>query len=342
MPVWVARAGRAGEQEQYALDNDVVVTGWDEVPDLSAIGNRGEVLRLLADAYPDEAENTLKNWETQLWAFSHRVAEGDVIVLPRKRTGTIAFGVCTGVYRFDPLAPPGCKHRIPVRWIQKDIPRQAVDSDLRYSIGGAMTVFQVSRNKAEERLRALVSGKVVIRAALDVHAEADQEPGDGSPPDLARIALDQITDHISRKFRGHALERLVEAILIAQGFVTDRTAEGADGGVDILCGRGSLGLESPRMCVQVKSEDKPIDVKVIRELQGVLSTFGADLGLIVAWRGFTSKADQEARRNFFKIRLWGPDALISQMVTVYDRLTEDIQKDIPLKRIWTLVPDTEG
>lgn len=340
MPVWVARAGRAGEAEQFALDNDVAVAGWDEVPDLSAIAGRGEVLALLADAYPDEAENTLKNWETQLWAFSHRIELNDLVVLPRKRTGTIAFGSCVGNYRFDASAPTGCKHQIPVRWLQRDIPRQAVESDLRYSIGGAMTVFQVSRNRADERLRALVSGKAEPSQVRDSIATTDGE--DASPPDLARIALDQITDHISRRFRGHALERLVEAILIAQGFVTDRTAEGADGGVDILCGKGSLGLESPRMCVQVKSEDKPIDVKVIRELQGVLSTFGADLGLVVAWRGFTSKADQEARRNFFKIRLWGPDALISQMVSVYDKLPEDIQKDIPLKRIWTLVPDSEG
>lgn len=339
MPVWVARAGRAGEGEQFALDKDVVVAGWDEVPDLSAIAGRGEILILLAEAYPDEADNTLKNWGNQLWAFSHRIERDDLMVLPRKRTGTIAFGTCVGKYRFDASAPPGCKHQIPVRWLQRDIPRQSVESDLRYSIGGAMTVFQVSRNRAEERLRALVGGRAAPPRPREAVAGGEDET---SEPDLARIALDQITDHISRKFRGHALERLVEAILIAQGYVTDRTAEGADGGVDILCGKGSLGLEPPRMCVQVKSEDKPIDVKVIRELQGVLSTFGADLGLVVAWRGFTSKADQEARRNFFKIRLWGPDALINQMVSVYDKLPEDIQKDIPLKRIWTLVPDSEG
>jgi restriction system protein len=338
MPVWVTRAGRAGEGEQYALDNNVVVVGWDEVPALSAISGRDDVLRLLADAYPDEAENTLKNWETQLWAFSHRIANGDLIILPRKRTGTIAFGIVTGPYRFDTGSPAGCKHQVPIQWLQTDTPRETIESDLRYSIGGAMTVFQVSRNRAEERLRALVEGKPAPRLPLQKQTDA-QDDVDVSPPDLRRIALDQITDHISRKFRGHALERLVEAILIAQGFLTDRTAEGADGGVDILCGRGSLGLEPPRICVQVKSEDRPIDVKVIRELQGVLSAFGADLGLVVAWRGFTTKADQEARRNFFKIRLWGPDELINQMVAVYDRLPEDIQKDIPLQRIWTLVPD---
>jgi len=59
-----------------------------------------------------------------------------------------------------------------------------------------------------------------------------------------------------------------------------------------------------------------IDVKVVRELQGVVNSFGADLGLLVSWGGFTSKADEEARRNFFKIRLWDPDTLITQIQSV--------------------------
>ena len=164
------------------------------------------------------------------------------------------------------------------------------------------------------------------------------EPAAGQP-DLERLAYDQISDHIGRKFRGHELERLVEAVLKAQGFVTDRTEEGADGGVDILCGKGSLGLESPRLCVQVKSQDSAVDVNVVRELQGVLNTFGADLGLIVSWGGFTTNADAEARRNFFRIRLWDPDVLIEQLTSVYEKLGEDIQKDLPLQRIWALVGD---
>ncbi|WP_024587609.1 restriction endonuclease [Aliihoeflea sp. 2WW] len=338
MAVWVIRAGGHGEQEPYAIANDMAVVGWDEVGDLANLLERKSLLPLLVEVYPDEAENTLKNWETQLWAFSHRVEPGDLVILPRKRTSTVAIGRALGAYRFVEDAPSGCRHQIPVEWVKKDIPRQSIESDLRYSIGGAMTVFQVRRNRAEDRFRAFLDGRT-LALGFDTKAaeELDAETEEVTHPDLERLALDQITDHISRKFRGHELERLVEAVLIAQGFVTDRTNEGADGGVDILCGRGSLGLEPPRMCVQVKSQDKALDVKVVRELQGVLSTFGADLGLIVAWGGFTSSADQEARRNFFKIRLWDPDKLITQLVSVYDRLPEDIQKDLPLKRVWTLV-----
>ncbi len=339
MPVWVARAGRNGENEAFVMDNSIAVAGWHDVPDLSSLNERSELLPILNKQYPGEAENTLKNWETQLWAFSNRIEKGDVLILPRKRTSTVAIGIVKGEYRYDAKAVSGCRHQIPVTWKERDLSRQSIDIDLRHSLGASMTIFQVSRNRAEDRIRAMLDGKT-LPLGQDTKATGDGDDASDTPiPDIERFALDQISDHISRKFRGHELERLVEAVLLAQGFITDRTDEGADGGVDILCGKGRLGLEPPRLCVQVKSQDKPIDVKVVRELQGVLNSFGADLGLIVAWGGFSSGADKEARRNFFKIRLWGPDELIGQLVAAYDDLPKDIQKDIPLKRVWTLVGD---
>jgi predicted Mrr-cat superfamily restriction endonuclease len=35
MAVWGVRAGRDGENESYAVDNSVVVIGWEDVGDLS-------------------------------------------------------------------------------------------------------------------------------------------------------------------------------------------------------------------------------------------------------------------------------------------------------------------
>ncbi len=338
MSVWVVRAGRDGDQEQYALQNNLAVIGWDDVPDLSSLNSRDQLLPLLVRCYPDEGENTLKNWETQLWAFSHRIVPADLVILPRKRSSTVAFGSVTGMYSYKSNGPAGCAHRIPVKWLRTDISRQLIDPDLRFSIGGAMTVFQVTRNNAEERFRALVEDPSAMSAArLEDRANSDLGAGESVAPDLAQLALDQIADHIGRKFRGHELERLVEAVLRAQGLATNRTNPGADGGVDILCGRGSLGLDPPRLCVQVKSQDQAVDVKVIRELQGSLRTFGADVGLVVSWGGFTSAAEAEARRQFFQIRLWDADELIRQIEVVYDELGGDIQKDLPMQRVWTLV-----
>ncbi len=43
-----------------------------------------------------------------------------------------------------------------VRWHVTDLPRAAVDADLRYSFGGSVTVCSVRRNQAEARIRAMI------------------------------------------------------------------------------------------------------------------------------------------------------------------------------------------
>jgi len=35
MSVWLVRAGKNGEREDFALENGVAVIGWDELPDLA-------------------------------------------------------------------------------------------------------------------------------------------------------------------------------------------------------------------------------------------------------------------------------------------------------------------
>jgi restriction system protein len=107
---------------------------------------------------------------------------------------------------------------------------------------------------------------------------------------------------------------------IADGFRVNRTRAGADGGVDLLAGRGAHGFDPPRICVQVKSGKSPEDVKTVRELQGALKNFGAEHGLIVSWSGYTAAVYAEARRAFFQIRLWDADDVIDALLKSYEEL----------------------
>jgi len=102
-----------------------------------------------------------------------------------------------------------------------------------------------------------------------------------------------------------------------------------------------MGFDHPRLVVQVKSGDTPVDVKVVRELQGVIKNFGADHGLIVAWGGYKSSVPKEAARLFFDLRLWDADDLVKAVLSIYERFPEALQAELPLKRIWLLVPSEE-
>lgn len=334
MAVWVVRAGGSGEHEDLALDKGLAVIGWSELGDLSNIKSQDKLKELCKETYQDAKPNTIRNWAAQLWSFIDRIQNGELVVLPLKKRSAIAVGKVNGEYQYNPNLPDGARHTRKVKWLRDDIPRSAFDQDLLYSFGAYLTVGQVRREMAEERIRAVLEGKKVQEAIPLTEEEVGEVP-----PDLEGFAQDQIMTYIGRKFKGHELSRLVTSVLEAQGYKTKMSPPGADGGVDIIAGRGAMGFDTPKLCIQVKSSDSPVDVKVLRELQGVMKNFGAEQGLLVSWGGFKKTVTIEAGRLFFEIRLWDSGDLVEVLLENYEHLPDELKAELPLKRIWTLVPE---
>jgi len=264
MALWLVRAGRSGEYEDLALKSGRALIGFDEVPDLSSVKSKEELFDILREAYPDRLKNAIFNFRGQLWAFLKRIQEGDLVVLPLKTRSVIAVGRVIGPYEYNLDNPEGARHTRSVEWMRTDIPRSALDQDLLYSIGAFMTVCQIQRNKAEERIRALVQGKPMPQLTRVDSGEDLEEEEPAVPLNLDKYASDQIRSYIGRKFRGHELTRLVTEVLKAQGYRVLMSPVGPDGGIDIIAGRGPMGFDQPRLCVQVKSSDTPVDVTVLR------------------------------------------------------------------------------
>ncbi len=339
MALWLVRAGARGEREDFALEKNLAVIGWEKLDDLSGIESREALLKKMEAAYPDAKRKTLLNWASQIWLFIKEMQPDDLVALPLKQRRAVTIGRVTGAYQYRPDLPPDARHTRPVEWI-KEIPRSAMDQDLLYSFGAFMTVCRIQRNNAEERIQALLEGKTAPFPRM-VSAEKEEATDERMEANLEEIALDQIQRFISQRFKGHRLTGLVAAVLTAQGFKVQVAPEGPDGGVDILAGSGELGFDKPRIAVQVKSGDAPVDIKAVRELQGAMKNFQASQGLFVSWGGFKSSVSREAARLFFEIRLWGPDELMREVLRHYEQLPDEIQAELPLKRIWMLVPPSE-
>jgi len=336
MTVWLVRAGRHGVQESLALEKGLSVVGWDELPDLAGVTSREAQEELVRATYPDAGKGRVKNWTTQLWAFRDRIQPGDLVVLPLHAQSAVAIGEITGPYVYRPDLPSDARHTRTTNWLRTDIARSKFDQDLLYSLGAFLTVCQVKRNNAEERIKAILGGQPAPVLAVD---ESDEEK---PLLDLEQAAKDDLVAFITQKFKGHELTRLIDEILIAQGYQTVASPAGPDGGVDILAGAGKLGFDEPRLCVQVKSSDSPVDATVLRSLQGTMRNFNATQGLLVAWGGFTSALIREARRLHFEVRLWDQGDVVANVLRHYEDLSPEMQADLPLKRIWMRVPEPEG
>ncbi len=75
------------------------------------------------------------------------------------------------------------------------------------------------------------------------------------------------------------------------------------------------------------------------ELHGVVAKFASQQGLLVSWAGFTQPVKTDARKDFFKIRLWNQGDIVDAILENYERIDDDIKAELPLKRIWVVVND---
>jgi restriction system protein len=340
--LWLVRLGKHGEQESHALDTGELVLGF-EAGDLGSAKDRDAVLKVVEKAWPDEKHKTQLNFAAQLNQFCNMIQNGDLVVVPLKTAAKIAIGEITGPYK--PTAD-GRPIR-PVRWLKPDIPREVFRQDLLYSFGAFMTVCEISRNDALQRVEAILkTGRdpgYESGIAVPTHAPAspDTPTAEEAEVDLDEIAKDQIERRVASAFTGHDFTRLVAEILKAQGYVVNVSPPGPDQGIDIVAGRGGLGFEGPKLVVQVKSGNVVADQPTLQALIGAVQDTHADQGLLVCWGGFKKPVEQRRNELFFRIRLWGRAEILDALFEVYDRLPEQFRAELPLRRTWMLVPDDE-
>lgn len=339
--LWLVRLGKFGETEQRALESAELVTGWT-IGDLSKADSRDQVLQVLLGSYPEKKLGTLKNWAAQLNQFKNEVQPGDLTITPLKSTGQIAIGRVVDGYTHADGRHPTRR----VVWLNTDVRRDAIKQDLLYSLGASQTICEISRNNAAQRIETLLKlGRDPGdggRAIIDASQSRTDENMQVDDVDLAQATRDQIVARIGSSFAGHAFTELIAAILRAQGYQARVSPPGGDRGVDIVAGQGSLGFGGPQLVVQVKSGGIVADQPTLQALLGARGDTGAEHGLLVSWSGFTSAVRQRTNELYFKIRLWGQDEILDALFATYDHLPEEIRAELPLRRIWALVPDDDA
>lgn len=343
MSVWVIRAGRSGEFEDFALQEGNAVIGFGFRQSVTEFADRAELLNALRNEtlYQGLSIHKVRSAASQLWRFAKEIQPGDMILMPRKNPKVISVGQAVGDYQFRPdladLLQATVYHAHSVEWKALDVPRFNFDQDLLNSINGQLTVFQVRKEAAESRIDRVVeahlTGEPLVESEEDIYIPDDDVP----ESDLDEQIEDRIVQRIRQRFFGTRLEYLVSEILKASGYHAVQTRLGPDGGIDVVAGRGEMGFGEPRLCVQVKSGASPIGLPDYDRLRGNIQNFGAQYGLLVSLSDFTSVVRKENERSFFEIRLWGPHELVENLLETYDSLPAEIRADVPLQNRRVLV-----
>jgi len=153
---------------------------------------------------------------------------------------------------------------------------------------------------------------------------------------LQQQATSGIKDFIIQK-NPYEFQDLVAALLRAMDYHTSFIAQkGKDGGIDIIAYQDPLGIQKPRIKVQVKHyPETPITVDVIRSLKGVIN-HGEEVGLFVTSGRFSNEAERFAREANVHIKLINGEELISLWQQYYSKMPDEDKSLLPLQAIYFL------
>lgn len=335
MSMWMVRAGQGGAWADLFVEESCVgVDFWSEsfqAPPTAL--TREELAAALQKAQPELSKGKLIVAAGQFYRFLHDLAPGDQVITydPNRRVyylGELKDRAAWAAKRGAPLPT-----RKGVRWTGKVV-RDSLSVSTRNTLGSIMTLFLINDEAADE-----VRG---LALPMDAPEEQAPTPAPSITPDATTnedLRWEQveksnefIEDRIA-KLGPYELQDLVAGILRAMGYKTRVSPPGADRGVDIFASPDGLGLQEPRIFVEVKHRLK--SAMGSSELRAFLGgRKPTDRCLYVSTGGFTKDASYEADRAAVPLTLIDLPRLRELLLSHYEALDQETRQLVPLTRLY--------
>lgn len=331
----MVRAGKGGAYSGLFLEHNVVAFGGVELGAIPVGLSKGELVKLMATKHPEGKPGTLKSWAFQLYRFLHEVNGGDQVVTYDHEQRVYYIGkVTTGDYTFGPLADSDLAHSKSVQWTGK-VARDLLSAGTRNSLGAIQTLFRIP-TEAVDDLKAHQQALEAPLPEVPLGQPTPLEPEDKSlEEDFRRETLEKadlfIEDAINR-LGWEQMQELVAGILRAMGYRTRVAPPGPDRGHDIFASPDGLGLQEPRIFVEVKHRKGSMGAPQIRSFLGGRSR--GDRCLYVSTGGFSREARYEAERAPVPLQLIDLPFLRELLVDHYEKLDTETRAMVPLRRFY--------
>jgi len=328
--MWMVRAGRGGLYAGEFQSQGYVGIGWTALGDPTAVRDKRVLVEKSAKIWPDATEQSRFVGASIVFRFVNEIAVSDSVVTYDPATRLYLLGTVTGepTWRDDDEDARSTQRQ--VHWTGS-VPRDALSSSARNSLGAVQTLFLIPRQVAAE-LVAISRGS----APAKVVQEAADEAIAGSLPDafagLEEQAVERIKDRIV-KLDWEEMQDLVAALLRAMGYRTSISARGPDRGRDILATPDGFGFKPPRIIVEVKH--RPNQTMGAPEVRAMpVGRQADDRGLFVSTGGFSREAYYEAEHGKVPIALMTLDDLTRAIIDAYPQFDDDGRALLPLRRLY--------
>ncbi|MCK6639651.1 MAG: restriction endonuclease [Bacteroidia bacterium] len=319
------RSGEGGYLVTEFLEKKIGAIGWNKIGDLSKVKEPLEIKDKLRTAYSDYSEGQINNFAGQIYRFRCEFQKGDKVLTYDPNTRKYWIGEVKSDYTYKGKETE-YHHVREVNW-SKSVPRDVLSTSTKNSLGSTLTIFSIPQEVEEELLRAHEENKNVEEVVAPVKDETLEILKD----DFEAKARGFISDKILL-LNWDEFQELVAGLLRGMGYKTFISPKGSDRGKDIVASPDGLGLENPRIVVEVKHRKGTMGAPEIRSFLGGLRP--SDKGLYVSTGGFTKEAKYEADRANIPITLVDSELLVSLIIQHYDNFDQDTRSIVPLRKVY--------
>jgi len=338
--LWVVRAGRKAAYLAHFLSEGLVAIGWGRVGPVGPNDSDEDLRRRFEEAYPEDKPGTRASWVAQVKRFVREVGVGDTVVTYDPETRQYHVGqVGTDATISTRTVDISERHEYvrKVKW-QGTVSRDDLSTTTRNSLGSISTLFNPSVSASNEMLQLFYGEKQTSQTVERPRPQPDETDSSQILQEYIDKSDEFIADQIA-KLDWDQLQELVAGIVRAMGYRTRISKQGPDRGVDVFASPDGLGLEEPRIFIEVKHREGTVGAPEIRSFLG--GRRDGDRCLYVSTGGFSKEARYEAERSQIPLTLLAMPELRELFVDYYESLDSEIRALVPLRKVyWPVQPDS--
>lgn len=323
--MWMVRAGERAFLINEFIDKGLVAIGWNDLKDLKRFENTDSLKKALRDTYPEYKDGTINMNAGQIFRFLKEFKIGEYVITYNPSERMYWIGEISSDY-FMSEDTIEYYHQRKVTW-KGQVNRDDLSVSTKNSLGSIATIFEVSAD-AREELLSVLSG--AVNQPISSEAANDSEL-DNIRNDFIEKSHEFIKDKILQ-LDWEDMQDLVAAVLRAMGYKTRVSPRGSDRGKDIIASPDGLGLEDPRILVEVKHRQGSMGSQEIRSFIGGIRS--GDKGIYVSTGGFTKDAKYEADRANVPVTMIDADYLVELIIQNYDSFDSDGKALVPLRKLY--------
>lgn len=330
-PIWIVRAAEGPGFTEEIVREGIVAIGWVGAGPLAANASDEEIGRRFTEAYATAKEGYRRASATMVGRFLREMKVGDLIATYDDERRVYPIGAVA--------SEPGWREHDLARWRKvkwsHEVSRDVLSVEARNSLGAMAPLFRLGAEVTDEMWSKARPIGIARPPALVAPPASLSEEVESERLVLREIevrAQQFVEDRLAR-LDGAVIQELVAGILRAMGYRTGVPAEGAEHGGGIFASPDGLGLQEPRIFVEVEHlRDEQVGAPQIRALLGARKP--GDRCLYVSRGGFTREARFEAEGAPVPITLLSLADLRGLLLEHYDHLDPATRSLIPLRQIY--------